>query len=139
MLASAFWRELDSCQSILNLKQLRQLMDTLDEIMLALKAVGLNTDQWDFVITSMMLNRVDGESKTIFEMDFASNDIPTHNLLEKSPIKQCNAMDLWMQTKKFSKLSLLKEKPQNKRVFFINMQGAIESLIIQLLLKVRNR
>ncbi|KAG5879976.1 hypothetical protein JTB14_036188 [Gonioctena quinquepunctata] len=61
-----------------NLSSLRNLLDVFSENFAALQVMDYPVDQWDFILTMMMLKKLDNVTITRFDMEHRSSDMPTH-------------------------------------------------------------
>lgn len=95
MLASAY------CGSIFNLKSvtsassrsLRCLVDNFQENLAALEAIEFPRDLKDFLLFSLLLQKVDPVTRERFELQLGNHEIPALSALVDFLNKQCNALE----------------------------------------------
>ncbi|XP_060536447.1 uncharacterized protein LOC132708258 [Cylas formicarius] len=74
-------------------RELRALLDTFSENISALKALKFNTDSWDFLLFNMMLPKLDSQTRTEFEKEFRTTELPTFQDLSDFLEEYCKALD----------------------------------------------
>lgn len=94
-LATAYWKEIANSPPLLNenAKALRNLLDTFHENLAALDALEFEPDNWDFILMNMLLDRLDQNSLTAFEMHHSSTSIPTYADVRDFLLKHCVALE----------------------------------------------
>ncbi|KAB0801578.1 hypothetical protein PPYR_03764 [Photinus pyralis] len=93
--AQAHWNEMESTTTIPpnNPRALEKLLDTFKENLAALEVLEFPVKQWDFLLTMMLLKRLDQETKLRFELKHRSSVVPTYDLLVKFLSEHCLAYD----------------------------------------------
>lgn len=89
------WKALESCAPVTkdNFYSLQKLLDTFTENLESLKMMSYDTDRWDFIITNMLLDRLDSNTRKAFEQSHASNDMPDYRKVKEFVLKKCNALE----------------------------------------------
>ncbi|KAJ8977829.1 hypothetical protein NQ317_011913 [Molorchus minor] len=76
-----------------NPRLLRNLIDTFNDNVNALKNLGYSTDSWDFVLFRLLIRKIDPETIKRFELQFDSKDDPSYAQLTEFLTKQCSAFE----------------------------------------------
>ncbi|XP_044757673.1 uncharacterized protein LOC123315852 [Coccinella septempunctata] len=93
--AQSHWVEIENSARI-NVQtpgSLRKLLDTFTENLAALKTLGFPTEQWDFVMLMLLLNRLDVDTVTRFETEHGSAEVPQYTKLVEFLNRQCTVLD----------------------------------------------
>lgn len=97
LLATAYWQQIENAPAIIDdytSTHLRQLLNTFDENLQALKTMHFPVDHWDFILFNMVMKRLPSSLSTRFELNRQSQtDIPTYKLLNQFLDATCQAMD----------------------------------------------
>ncbi|KAJ8973698.1 hypothetical protein NQ317_000750 [Molorchus minor] len=107
LLATAYWNEINTapyCKTSSS-KDLRKLLDTFSENIAALKNLKLPVDQWDFVLFNLLLQKIDYNTRTSFEVEFGDNELPTYQNLLDFLNNQCKALE---------SVHYMSQKPQSR-------------------------
>ncbi|KAJ8926652.1 hypothetical protein NQ314_020954 [Rhamnusium bicolor] len=89
------WRTLKNYPALTtdNFKMLRQLIDTFSENIAVLENLGCNVKEWDFVLTDLLLDKLDAATRTRFELSSDATVIPKYDDLKDFLLKQCIALE----------------------------------------------
>ncbi|XP_045461124.1 uncharacterized protein LOC123671371 [Harmonia axyridis] len=96
LIAAAHWQTIERTKRINvvdNLSALRVLLDTFSENLAALENLKFPVKQWDFIVFSMLFDRLDSVTQTRFELEHGSH-LTLHDYYEtlfEFLEKQCNA------------------------------------------------
>lgn len=103
-LATFYWREIQNLPTLRDesAKNLRNLIDSFSENIQALKLIGLPTDQWDFILVTLLLDKLDNETRRQFELTSSSEEIPNLALLIKFLKNHCKSLDSLPSSKRLS-------------------------------------
>lgn len=95
LLATSHWNEIENSPRLTteNPLALRRLLDTFTENIAALKNLELPVNQWDFILTHMLLKRLDPILISRFETQYGSTDMPSFETLKEFISKQCIAYE----------------------------------------------
>lgn len=95
ILATFHWNEIENAPRLTseNPPALRKLLDTFTENIAALKNLQFPTEQWDFILTHMLLKRLDTALVSRFELQYGSTDMPNFDTLKEFVSKQCIAYE----------------------------------------------
>lgn len=135
LVATSHWREIENCKKIVsvdNSQTLRHLVNTFVENVAALENMQFPVKHWNFILVHMLLDRLDSDTATRFELSFDSDsEIPSFENLIKFLNKQCVALDtVASQTKtivlhsknkvsQFAGKNLLSSKQKPSSTFFV--------------------
>lgn len=74
---------------------LRNLVDTFNENLSALKSFALPIEEWDFLLYFLLCKHLDEETKTQFEFSShnSKNSLPSYKLLVKFITERCDSLD----------------------------------------------
>lgn len=74
---------------------LRNLVDTFNENLAALKSFSLPVEEWDFLLYFLLCKHLDEETKTQFEFSShnSKNALPSYKLLVKFITERCDSLD----------------------------------------------
>ncbi|KAJ8957047.1 hypothetical protein NQ314_006607 [Rhamnusium bicolor] len=103
------------------------MSDTFNENLSALTTLGYNTDNWDFILMNMLLDRLDQNTLTAFEMHHACTSVPTYKDVREFLLKHCTALESIASSfdKKGKKVDNIKSQfstsPRNSN--FVNSQS----------------
>ena len=81
MLANIYWKAIENTSKINcnNSNNLRKLLDTFSENLSALKNLAFDINPFtDFILSSMLLKRIDPEISKAFELTHNSLEIPEY-------------------------------------------------------------
>lgn len=114
--AFSHWQKIESFAALPyeDANSLRNLLLTFKKNLSVLTTMGLETDKWDFILSYMLLNRLDAQTRKSFEQQHASNDIPKYEDLKSFIEKQCVALDAAASC---SSKSIITSKNINKSQF----------------------
>lgn len=92
-LAFTCWKEMLN----FNLKsgspeEYRRIFDTFNENLKILKTLDLPVDQWDFVLSYLVLSKLDSKTRCDFEEAFSSCELPSYIALKDFIYKKCEAL-----------------------------------------------
>lgn len=78
-----------------NLNLLREIIDTFTKNIAAIRNLGFNTEDWDFLLFFLLSKHLDDDTKTKFEveMNLGRSQIPSYDSLKKFILKLCNARE----------------------------------------------
>lgn len=95
LLATFHWNEIENAPRLNNENPLalRKLLDTFTENVAALKNLQFSFGEWDFVLTHMLLKRLDPALVARFETHHASTAMPSFDSLTDYISKQCTAYE----------------------------------------------
>ncbi|KAJ8984400.1 hypothetical protein NQ317_003983 [Molorchus minor] len=98
LIASTHWHEMVNAKKITappnNSQPLRQLLDIFTENVAALNNLGYRVDGWDFPLFFMLLDRIDSDTVTKFEMSLPPDTaVPAFQVLVDFLNKKCNALE----------------------------------------------
>lgn len=122
LIAAAHWQTIERTKRINvvdNLMGLRVLIDTFSENLSALENLNFPVKQWDFVVFSMLFDRLDSVTQTRFELECGSSLILHHyyRTLCEFLERQCNAWDnVALCNSNTRKSDIPKNKPVYKNI-----------------------
>lgn len=134
LLANSYW------QNICNTKKasgessqsLRLLVTTFSENLAALnkikESVGDSFDLWDFTLFNWLLQKLDSQTRTRFELENSSVEFPTFNLLKSFIEGQCKAIEVNPTT---STTQNSKAPPINKSKSTHSMRGPTHNFVVK--------
>lgn len=95
ILATHYWDKITDAPKLTteSPRALRQLIDTFNDNISALKNLKYPTEYWDFILFRTLLRKLDSETIKRFELQHGSCENPTYNQLQEFLLKQCNALD----------------------------------------------
>ncbi|XP_074028527.1 uncharacterized protein [Leptinotarsa decemlineata] len=98
--AFTHWSRIEACQALRteDATSLRNLIFTFKKNISVLRIMGLETDKWDFILSYMLLNRLDSHTRKCFEQKHASNAIPKYDDIQSFLEKQCIALESAAET-----------------------------------------
>lgn len=76
-----------------NVVGLRNLLDTFEDNLASLRNMGYDTNDWDFIMANMLLDRLDPSTRKSFEQKHASNNMPTYATIKNFVSQQCTALE----------------------------------------------
>lgn len=115
-LATNYWQAIVNLAQIkvVSAKGLRCLIDTFTENVAALQMLGFPTVHWDFILFSMLVEKLDFSLRARFErLHNESDEIPTFNELKSFIAQEANALEMINCKSKFAKLDV-GEKSENR-------------------------
>ena len=74
-------------------KELRQLLNTFSESLAILNSLNFNTNNWDFILFYILLEKIDASTRTDFEVKHSHIDIPTYVQLSNFLESRCKALE----------------------------------------------
>lgn len=94
-LATMYFNELYTAQSLQRgtAKDIRHLLDVFSENLAALKNLDFKTDSWDFVIFNIFLQKLDAKTRTDFELEVSTIELPTLQDLVTFLKNHCKALE----------------------------------------------
>ncbi|KAJ8978078.1 hypothetical protein NQ317_000636 [Molorchus minor] len=95
LLATFHWNEVENAPRLTheNPPAIRKLLDIFTENIAALTNLGFPVDQWDFILTHMLLKRLDPTLICRFETQYGSTEMPSFQTLKEFISKQCTAYE----------------------------------------------
>ncbi|KAG5863365.1 hypothetical protein JTB14_037862 [Gonioctena quinquepunctata] len=94
-----------------------------EEFVKQCQALGLKPEDWDFIITHMLLERLDPSTRKSFEQNNASTDIPKYEDVKGYINKQCTALESVVkpcQISDTSKFTFSNTRKQNYKSYNVN-------------------
>ncbi|KAJ8937912.1 hypothetical protein NQ314_011660, partial [Rhamnusium bicolor] len=76
-----------------NANALRNLLDIFHENLSALATLDYDINNWDFILMNMLLDRLDQNTLTSFEVHYASTSVPTYKEVQEFLLRQCTALE----------------------------------------------
>ncbi|KAJ8963810.1 hypothetical protein NQ317_000592 [Molorchus minor] len=128
LLATNYLNEILLCPaiSVESAIGLRDILDKFSENLSALKCLQFNTDNWDFVLFNILLQKIDISTKTQFEKKFSNVDIPSYKDLVSFLTEQAKALESVMS---YSLEDKSKSKKSNRCT--INASSHTKSFIVK--------
>lgn len=95
LLANSCWQAIYNAPKLTyeSAAGLRQLLETFDENLAALKNLQLPVAHWDFVLFHILIQKVDAATIKRFELQEASTEIPSFSNFRNFLTKQCTALE----------------------------------------------
>ncbi|XP_044760769.1 uncharacterized protein LOC123318219 [Coccinella septempunctata] len=89
------WKQLEGCPKLQkgDFKSLRYLLDTFSENLEVLRTMRYDVDSWCFILSNMLLDRLDPNTRREFEKGHASNEIPKYVDVRNYILAQCKALE----------------------------------------------
>lgn len=94
-------------------KELRSLLNTFSESLAVLNSLGFNTDDWDFILFSILLEKLDMGTRTNFEIQSHSTEIPEYAELFRFLEKRCEALESVQHIGTHSSKQMVLKSPNN--------------------------
>lgn len=92
-LAFTCWRDiLNVTMKLTNVKDFRRSLDSIDENLSILKRLNLPVDHWDFVLSYLVLSKLDSKTRCEFEEQQHNNKLTTFNELKSFLQLKCEAL-----------------------------------------------
>ncbi|XP_061720311.1 uncharacterized protein LOC133527370 [Cydia pomonella] len=92
-LAFTCWKEmLDVTFKSNSPHEFRKTLDTFQENLTMLTRLDLPTDKWDFVLTYLLLSKLDSKTRCLFEKQPTTAELPTYDSLKTFLYSQCEAL-----------------------------------------------
>lgn len=76
-----------------NVKELRRLLDTFSENLSILSVLGFNVNDWDFILFNVLLQKIENQIRTQFELEHSGDTIPTYKQLCEYLENHCKALE----------------------------------------------
>lgn len=115
VIAFAHLQAMDNAPYITNsksLKSLQNLLNIFTENLAALKNLGFNVEDWDFLLYYLLTKHLDEDLITKFELEkIDGSNLPSYESLKEFILKQCNALE----TVKYSIKPQCNFKPESKK------------------------
>ncbi|XP_045477352.1 uncharacterized protein LOC123682646 [Harmonia axyridis] len=95
LLANTCWNEIYNISKLHSesASGLRRILEVFSENLAVLKNLGLPTDQWDFVLFHLLIQKLDTATIKRFELQECSTDIPSFINLQTFLTDQCVALE----------------------------------------------
>ena len=74
-------------------RDLRSLLDTTASAMRALKAMKIETDHWDPLLVCLLMDRIDQESRRLWEQSLTTSEMPKFDELKQFLTRRCQALE----------------------------------------------
>lgn len=95
LLATTYFNEIYSAQPLQrpSSKDLRHLLDIFSENLAALEGLKFDVNSWDFLMFNIFLQKLDFKTRTDFEVEFSTTEIPTYTELTTFLTNHCKALE----------------------------------------------
>lgn len=95
LLATHYWNSIANLKPLTDnsVHSLRTLVDNFYEHVAALESITFPIDFHDFILLSLLLQKLDSSTRERFELEVSSSEIPTFFKLREFLLKQCNALE----------------------------------------------
>lgn len=76
-----------------NVEMLRLLLRTTQKSLRALKSMGGQIEEWDWLLVHIIVSRLDPKTRRYFELSHKSKDVPTYRQMVTALEKRCIALE----------------------------------------------